>query len=183
MANFFASHGTVWYTMADGTQVTVNDLTTFANFNLDWKTNPNYQMEYQIKDGDLPHILSNRLYDSVEFWWTILLINDISNVEQQWPMTYETLNQYIDNKYPSDNRYDVHHYIDSNGLIVDLLSQRIKYSVNTDQLAIEYGGLEAVSIEEYETAVNENKRNIVLIDPDFITLVKREFDDQMSSDV
>lgn len=183
MASFFAAHGNVWYTMKDGTQITMNDLTVFVNFDKSWKTRSELQMTYQIRDGDTPSLLSNRLYDSVEYWWTILLLNDIYNMDDQWPRNYDDLNLYIQEKYPNRNKNDVHHYIDSNGLIVDLLSQRIKYGVTTDTEAIEEGGLEAVSIEEYETALNENKRDIIMIDPEFIGIVQREFEDQLSTEV
>lgn len=179
---YFSAHGNVWYTMPDGTQITVNDLTVFANFKPSWKTSDNLHIEHQIRDGDTPSILSNRLYDSVEFWWTILLLNDIYDMEEQWPKNYEDLNLYISNKYPNQNKNDIHHYIDPNGLIVDLISQKIKYGVSTDSAAIEAGGLEPITIEEYETAINENKRNIVLIDPDYISLVNREYEDQLTSE-
>lgn len=179
---YFASHGSVWYTLEDGSQLMMNDLTVFANFNAKWREQSNLQLQYEIRDGDTPALLSNRLYDTVKYWWTILLINNISDMTEQWPRTYDDLNIYIEQKYPNNSKYDAHHYIDPAGLVVDLLSQRIKYGVLTDAEAIEEGGLEAVSIEEYETALNENKRNIILVDPDFISLVQKEYDLQMSEE-
>lgn len=176
---YFSSHGSVWITIEDGNQILMNDLTVFANISKSWKENSNLQMEYQIKDGDTPYLLSNRLYNTVSYWWTVLLMNDISDMTEQWPRSYDDLNRYIEQKYPNQSKYDVHHYIDPSGLVADLISNRIKYGVTTDSEAINAAGLEPVTILEYETAVNENKRNIVLIDPDFISLVDKEYNELM----
>lgn len=123
MTSFFAAHGNVWYTLQDGSQITMNDLTVFANFAKTWKLRTELQLEYDVRDGDTPSLISNRLYDSVEYWWTILLLNDIYDMEDQWPRNYDDLNVYIEKKYPGQNKNAVHHYIDPNGLIVDLISQ------------------------------------------------------------
>jgi hypothetical protein len=183
MSNYFAQKGQVWYRQEDGSQILLNDITTFATFSDTWRKDVRTQMTHSVRDGELPHMISFRLYGTVDYWWTILLLNNIYDFDEQWPRSYEVLNDYIDRKYPGQNRNDVHHYINPNGLVADLLSLRIELGLTDDAEVINQAGLEAVSIEEFEIAVNENKRNIILVDPDYISSVQREYDNQMNPEV
>jgi hypothetical protein len=178
---FFTQMGNVWFTLEDGSKVLINDITTFARIEERWNTDARVQMAYKIKDGELPHMISNRLYGSVEYWWTILKLNNIFDYDNQWPRSTKQLYEYIERKYPEQDRSDLHHYIDPNGLVADLLSLRIEYGLEDDEEVIDRAGLEKVSIEEYEMAVNELKRDIILIDPDYIGSVQTEYDKAMET--
>ena len=37
-------------------------------------------IEYTIVDGDTPRILSSKLYGTPDYWWTILLTNNIQDI-------------------------------------------------------------------------------------------------------
>lgn len=180
---YFSQKGNVWYRQQDGSQILLNDITTFATFSDTWKRDVRTQMTYSIRDGELPHMISHRLYGTVDYWWTILLLNDIYDFDNQWPRNHEVLNDYIDRKYPGKERNAVHHYINGNGLVADLLSLRIELGLTVDAEVINLAGLEAISIEEYEIAMNESKRNIKLVDPDYISAVQKEYDNQMNPEV
>lgn len=182
MAQYFSAKGQVWYKLDNGETVLLNDITSFATFSDEWKKDVRRQLKYTIKDGELPHMISHRLYDTVDYWWTILLLNDIYDFDNQWPKSYDELNEYIDRKYPNKSRDDIHHYINGDGLIADLLSLRIQYGIQNDATVIEMTGLEPITIEEFEIAQNEAKREIKLIDPDYISLVKKNYEDQMSKE-
>lgn len=179
--SFFSQMGSVWVDI-DGQKVLLNDITAFAHITDTWKKDARVQLPYQIKDGELPHMISHKLYGTVEYWWTILGANSIFDFDNQWPRSTKQLHEYIERKYPGQARTDVHHYINPQGLVADLLSLRIEYQIfNNDQVVIDRAGLEKVSIEEYETAVNEVKRNIILIDPDYIQSVQTEYDKSMEA--
>lgn len=178
---YFSTMGTVWYRMDDGHKILMNDITAFAHISDTWKKDSRVQIKYQVKDGELPHMISHRLYGTVEYWWTILLVNDIFDFDNQWPRSQKQLAEYIERKYPSQATTDVHHYINPQGLVADLLSLRIEYATTDDADVIYRAGLEKISIQEYETAANEVKRNIILIDPDYIQTVQAEYDKLMAS--
>lgn len=179
---FFAPMGTVWYTMDDGSKIMINDLTVHAAFDERWKTDARTLLDYTIRDGELPHQISYRLYGTVDYWWTILLFNDIYDFENQWPRSPDALEDYIEKKYPDNSPDDLHHYIDSNGLIADLLAQRILYGIQDDATVIDVANLEPVTILEFETAANDTKRAIKLIDPDYIGDVQSEYEKLMASE-
>lgn len=177
---YFKFMGTVWYTQPDGSVLLMNDLTAFADFTDAWRKDATIQMTYQVGDGELPHMISQKLYGSVDYWWTILLMNNIYDFDNQWPRSYEGLSDYIALKYPDNNPLtDVHHYVNPNGFVADLLSTRISLGVTDDATAIDEGGLEAITIQDFEYGLNEAKRDIILIDPDFIDTVQTTYEQVM----
>ena len=178
--SYFRFLGTVWWTAPDGSKLLLNDLTAFADITDQWRQDATVQIPYQVRDGELPHMISQKLYGSVEYWWTILLLNNIYDFDSQWPRSYEALNDYITLKYPNNNpQVDVHHYVNPNGLVADLLSTRIQLGVTDDATAIDEGGLDPITIFDFEYGLNEAKRNIILIDPDFIDTVQTSFEQAM----
>lgn len=178
---YFSLFGNQNYTFSDGSTSLINDITKFAVFQDAWVNNPSVQLQYQIKDGELPHSISNKLYDTVDYWWIVLLANKIYDFDEMWPRTSNQLDDYIANKYPFNIPTDVHHYIRPNGTVTDLLSVKLARNVTTDQQAIDIEGLTSVSIFDYEFTLNESKRNIVLIDPEYVGVVVSQFQSVMSN--
>lgn len=157
----------------------MNDITAFADFDDKWRSDNRTQLAYKIKDGELPHMISHRLYGTVDYWWTILKINRIYDLTNQWPRREDELVEYINNKYPGKLLTDVHHYVDRNGLVYDLITARITTGLTNTTSAIDKLGLTKITIEDFEYAINDDKRNIILIDPDYIGAVQLEFDKAM----
>ena len=179
MSGYFSQMNSVWYTLNNSEVVLINDISKFAAFSEVWNNNPNLQLQYRINDGELPHQLSLRLYGKVDYWWTVMLINNIWDINHQWPRSNAQVDEYISYKYPDNIPTDAHHYMTPNGLVADLLSIYAIYGATTDAEAIQMGNLIPVSIYDYEHNLNELKRNIILIDPDYINAVQAEFETLM----
>ncbi len=43
-------------------------------------------MKYHIKDYDTPETIAYELYGDSELHWVIILINDIQNIHEDWPL-------------------------------------------------------------------------------------------------
>ena len=56
---------------------------------------------YIIKEGDTPEIVSEKLYDSPMYHWMIMLLNNVYDYRNDWPMTASALDKYIEKKYES----------------------------------------------------------------------------------
>lgn len=54
---------------------------------------------YDIKDGERPEQIANRLYGNANYHWLILLANDIVDPYYGWYLSQSTLEQYIQQKY------------------------------------------------------------------------------------
>ena len=115
--------------------------------------------EYDFRDGDTPEIIAEKVYGSPLYHWVIMLCNDKYNYIDDFPLPTYELEKHITTKYGSGNEYDIHHYVDTNGFIVDS-------SQGT-----------SVSNYDYETDVNESKRRIKLISPSLLSNILKNFKD------
>lgn len=100
MANYFSKFPKLYYSF-DGhnSSELITSLTTRFSFEESLRNNTSVFYEYDIRDGDTPEILASKVYGSAERHWIILLFNDIVDPFYDWPLQYDTLNEYIDQKY------------------------------------------------------------------------------------
>ena len=42
---------------------------------------------YDVKEGETPESIADKLYDDPELHWIVLLVNDITDRYHQWPMS------------------------------------------------------------------------------------------------
>ena len=55
--------------------------------------------QYTVIEGETPESLSYNYYGSVDYYWTILLANNIKSRYFDWPMSSLDLGKYIETKY------------------------------------------------------------------------------------
>jgi hypothetical protein len=55
--------------------------------------------QYEIIEGETPESISYNYYNSVQFYWTIMTLNNIKSRYFDWPMSNQELSQYIMSKY------------------------------------------------------------------------------------
>ena len=61
---------------------------------------PSLYQKYQIKNGERPDIVSQRLYGSPEYYWTFFVVNEfLHDGYKVWPMSQEMLRDYLDEEY------------------------------------------------------------------------------------
>lgn len=178
--SFFSNMGNVWFPLPDGENILVNNVCKRVTIPKKYKTDPRLTLLYQINDGDRPDLLSKRLYGVDDYWYTILLVNDISNYTEQWPRTDVDLYNYIADAYPYYDANDPHHYVNVDGLITDPTAVMIRYGLPDLQSAMNRETLTAVSIIDYETQVNDAKRHIKIVDPDYIQKLDAAIKAQMA---
>jgi len=66
---------------------------------------------YQIIDNERPDQVAAKVYDNAELDWVILTTNNITNINQQWPLDNNSFYKYLIDKYGSDEELGkVHHY-------------------------------------------------------------------------
>jgi len=115
--------------------------------------------EYDIREGETPEIIAEKVYGSPLYHWVIMLCNERYNYVDDYPLTQYELEKHITDKYGSGNEYNTHHYIDANSHIVD----------STQGVSI--------SNYDYETSLNESKRRIKLISPTLLNTILKNFKD------
>ena len=139
----------------------ITDITTNIRVRTAILSNITLYDQYDIRDGETPEIIAEKVYGSPYYHWVIMLCNQIYNYVDEWPLPYYELKQYVVGKYGIENMYSVHHYVDSNGFIVNQTAE----------------GAESVSNFDYEEAINESKRRIQLITPSLLNTILQNFQD------
>lgn len=76
-----------------------------AKFSDYLKTREGLYEPYQIKEGERPDTLANKLYGRSDLHWIILLFNEILDPYYQWPIGTDELSRFVAYKYPGKAVY------------------------------------------------------------------------------
>lgn len=139
----------------------LTDITRNVRFRKEVLSNIELYDEYDIQEGETPEIIAEKIYGNSNLHWMIMLVNERFDYIADFPMSYPQLLKYIEDKYGVGNEYEVHHYENERGYIVDPY----------------YVGKIAVSNHDYEERMNEQKRRIKLVSPSLIDRVMKQFKD------
>lgn len=149
--------------------------------------------KYKISGDDRPDNVAYKVYNDSTLDWVILLSNNIVNVQSEWPMEQNMFDAYLLSKYGDyDTLYNgVHHYEtieikNSQGFTV--LPAGLK--VPQDHSISYYDYLEDVQIDrrdvtipitnyEYEETIENNKRNIFILKPEYLGIILNDMPDIM----
>jgi len=130
--------------------------------------------KYMILDGETPEKIAYKFYGNPKLHWTILWINDIGNVNSEWPISGIALKDFCVRKY--NDIYGLHHY----EKLPEMLRMDNEFVVEQQALGnFGINELSEISNFEYEERKNELKRFIKLIDPlhisGFVAAFERAF--------
>jgi hypothetical protein len=128
---------------------------------------------YDVLDGDTPESLAYKYYGSTQYHWIILFINNITDRYYDWPLTIEQFEIYLNDKYVNPD--SIHHYEitqssgETNGLGPSDYSHKIEVNSTT-------AGATAVTNREYEERLQDQKRQIKILDVSFLQPFIEEFE-------
>ena len=63
---------------------------------------------YDVKDGETPELIAHKYYGDINLHWTVLVANDIIDYYEDWPMSVQRFEEFVNKKY--ENPAEVHHY-------------------------------------------------------------------------
>ena len=133
--------------------------------------------KYQIKQGERPETVAERLYGDVTYDWVVLLTAGIVNVRDQWPISDYELYKYAENKYGSDlNRirfYETTEVKDSSGRLILPKGKVVdsNFSIpNPSTPTANLNPVGGVTNYEYEVRLNDQKRQVYLLKPEYLQL-------------
>ena len=121
---------------------------------------------YGVPDGATPDLVAFYLYDDTEYHWVVLMFNEIINSYYGWPLGVQEFERFVSSKYTDPTA--IHHYEipQTSG------NTRIKIKVMST-----IAGSTAVSNLEYEADLNEQKMQIRVLKPTYLSQFLREFTD------
>lgn len=126
---------------------------------------------YDIQEGETPEIIAEKLYGDAGLHWVIMLANDRYDFYNDFPLSQEQLDIYVENKYGAGNENDQHiifgelHFEDYLGNIVDGPATETTL---------------AITNLEYETRVNDSKRRIKVINPGIVPQIITEIENSFT---
>ena len=131
---------------------------------------------YFVKEGERPDIIANDQYGNIGYAYLILLVNDIYDPNFDWPLNSQVFEKFIINKYGSVTTAisGIKHYFQIIRAEVPRTgtSERIpevKFAVDeTTYDALDISDRTTLSNYDHEVELNDAKREIRLINPDFI---------------
>ena len=148
--------------------------------------------QYKIIGDDRPDNVAFDVYEDSSLDWLILLSNNIINIQTEWPMTQQSFDNYLLNKYGTyDSIYSVHHYetkliLNSGG--IPMLRPGIQVSadytleyfdVYSEQNITVNDTTTPVTNYEYEEKIQDNLRNISVLKSEYLTEVFNDMEDIM----
>ena len=129
--------------------------------------------KFDVPMGDKPEDVAFKFYGDAELHWVILMTNDITDRYYQWPMTQPQLEAFLADKY--DNPDGIHHYEITRTSGRTTANGPGDYSHLVECNSDEDGAL-SVSNRDYEDRLQDQYRQIRLLDRKFIPQFVSEFE-------
>ena len=139
------------------------------------KTNTLFFDTYDVKEGETPEIIADKLYGDPQLHWVIMIVNNIVDRYHGWPMFGNQFLDYVNEKY--SNPSATHHYeiAQSSG------KTTVKIDIGTDNT--DYPPATIITNYEYEEKEQDRRRKIRLLEPSFIDDFVAEFKDLINESI
>ena len=130
---------------------------------------------YNVKDGETPEMIAHKYYDDPELHWTILVVNDIIDYYTEWPMSVQKFEEFVKDKY--ENPQGIHHYE------ISQTSGNTELVIDVGMNTTDYPSATAISNYTYEDRLQEQRRQIRLIQPQYMGGFVKEFEKKLNESI
>jgi hypothetical protein len=195
----------------NGNYILMTNILTRAKLIDELQNNPMLFYKYNIQDGDTPEIVAEKYYDDPYKYWIVLYSNQIMDPIWNWPLNYEQFLDYINSKYATEaddagktpyeyTNTTVYAYqkiittIDSYSeisteKIIPLDVSAYNSFMETNNTYTLPSGLtcsvrntkRSVSLYDYEYDLNESRREIKVMDKNYVNQMEEQLKTVMSS--
>ena len=159
----------------DSDYLLVKNIWRRAQILVEYKSQVTLFTEENVRDGERPEDIATRLYRNPFYNWTILVINDITDVYSQWPKSVSQLQEFINDKY--DNPMATKHHVTTevkdakDNIIVPagkVVASNYQISYYNGSTTVTATPVASVTNATYETELNSKKQNIQVVKPELI---------------
>ena len=144
--------------------------------------------KYSVEGDERPDKVAYDFYGDSGLDWIILTTNNIIHVRDEWPMSNRDFLTYLNEKYTSEELSNVHHYEtreirDESNTLIQPAGIRVKsdYSVTyvENDTVKTKSSIKMLTFLEHETNLNDAKRNINILKPDYVEIFLRDIKEIM----
>jgi hypothetical protein len=152
---------------------------------------------YYIDEGATPETIASRYYGDITKGWVVMMANKIVDPQYDWPLPYQAFITYIENKYGSIPQAEqhIHEYqkivtkqdsvtgnITTNTIVLDETTYNNTPGFTFNEINLIDGSTVTITTTtniyysyQHEKDLNESKKNIILIDKQYISQIDSEF--------
>ena len=204
MSKYFSYFSKTVYSLDNSNNVdVVTDITTRFAFEKTFQNNSSVYYEYDVQDSDTPEIIANKMYGSSDKYWIILMLNQITDPQFDFPLDQRTIISFIDEKYSANanigqtgiawaqSNVKAYYKIETRTTISTDTELKTKLEIDantyanvassTSNLTLNDGNIIKIAISketesyyDYEVEQNESKRTIKLLKPEFVSVIENE---------
>ena len=128
--------------------------------------------KYDVESGDTPESVAYKVYGNTEYFWVVCIVNNIVNRFYDWPLTEVEFQNYLNEKYTNPDA--IHHYekTQSSGEQTSQGPGDYSHMIEVNSNAV---GAQSVSNAEYERRLQDEKRQIQILSPSYLSAFITEF--------
>ncbi len=149
--------------------------------------------KYKIVGDDRPDNVAFEMYGDETLDWIVLLSNNVTNIQTEWPLDHQSFYNFLIDKYGSEEQiHAVHHYEtieirNTDGVIIvpeglevpknysiEFYDSRLETTTTVSNITTE------ITNYTYENKIEDEKRNIFVLKPNYVNLILNDMEDAMT---
>ena len=144
--------------------------------------------KYSVVGDERPDQVAFDFYGDSGLDWVVLTTNNIIHVRDEWPMGNQDFLTYLNDKYTSQELSNIHHYEtdllrDSQGKLIQSKGLTVPgdYSISflDNGVLRTESKITSFTFFDHETNLNDKKRNIDILKPEYLTIFLENFEEIM----
>jgi hypothetical protein len=149
--------------------------------------------KYQVRGDDRPDNVAFEIYKDSTLDWLVLTANNIVNIQNEWPIPNNVFDELMTEKYGTYENLigGIHHYEtievkDARNVVIVNAGLQVESTYSITFFDERAGDMKTVTPTipitnyQYEQKVNEAKRNIYLLKPKYLQVVRDDIEDLMT---
>ena len=158
----------------DGNEKLVTDLMTRVKVREKIIDEASLYDKYDVPSGERPEDTAFKHFGSAQYHWVVLMTNNITDAFYEWPMSEQTFEKFLEDKYTNPGA--IHHYevTQSSGITKAQGPEDYSYLIEVNSDA---AGAQSVSNREYEQRIQDSRRSIQLLSPSYLNTFLEEFNE------
>ena len=148
--------------------------------------------KYQVRGDDRPDNVAFEIYKDSTLDWLVLTANNIVNIQNEWPIPNSVFDELMTERYGTYENLigGIHHYEtvevkDARDVIIVNKGLQVESTYSVTFFDERAGDMKTVTPTipitnyQYEQKINEAKRNIFLLKPKYLQVVRDDLEDLM----
>ena len=148
--------------------------------------------KYQVRGDDRPDNVAFEIYKDSTLDWLVLTANNIVNIQDEWPIPNSVFDELMTERYGSYENLigGIHHYEtvevkDARDVVIVNKGLQVESTYSVTFFDERAGDMKTVAPTipitnyQYEQKINEAKRNIYLLKPKYLQVVRDDLEDLM----